>query len=204
MLSQITFNPSIDLGNILTIGFFIVLISGAYYTTLARSRANALYAKQLKDRVDLCNIEQMKERVDTMWVFQMRRGLAELEKKKLGYVASPIRLSDTANEAIAPMVPKLKKFYLAIGGPNMGAIELAVKIEQEFGQELSKSVCLHIGINDAACLVLAIAQLRPIGPEDINLSMEKNMNRVHNSMKVSAIPTPLPIRKALMDNQPLL
>lgn len=204
LLTQITFNPSIDLGNILTIGFFIVLISGAYYTTLARSRANALFAKQLKDRIDLCSVEQMKERVDTMWALQMRRGLVELEKKALGYVSSPIQLTEIARSAIAPLVPQLKSFYDSIGGPKMGVIELAVKIEQEFGHIMSSTVCKTIGINDGACLVLAIAQLRPIGPEDINISLEKNMNRVHTSMKVSAIPTPEPIRRALFDHQPLL
>lgn len=200
-MSQIIFDPTISLGNVLTIVFFIVMISGAYYTTQARSLANSLFAKQLKERIDHCNLEQIKERVDTMWVFQMRRGLSELEKKELGYVSSPIKLTDKANEAIAPLVPKLKEFYQAIGGPKMGVIELAVKIEQQFGELLSQTVCKHIGVNDGACLVLAIAQLRPIGPEDIDLSAEKSFNKVHNSMKIGQIPTPAPIRKALFDNK---
>ncbi len=190
--------PTISFGNILTVGTFVFFGIGAYYKMGERSRANSLFSKQLKERVDHCNIEQIKERVDTMWIFQMRRGLAELEKKALGYVSSPIHLTKAAIEAIAPMVPRLKEFYVSIGGPKMGIIELAVKIEQVFGGEMSSTVCKQIGINDGACLVLAIAQLRPIGPEDIDKSIEVNLGKVHASMKISQIPTPLPIRRALM------
>lgn len=197
-LCQVTFDGSISLGNIVTIGLLIFAAIGAYYKIGERSRANSLYAKQLKDRVDQCNIEQIKERVDTMWIFQMRRGLTELQVRELGYVKSPIRLTDKANDAIKVLVPRLKKFYKTIGGEKMGIIELAVKIEQEFGVEMSKTVCKHIGINDGACLVLAIAQLRPIGPEDIDTALENNMSRVHNSMKIANIPTPFPLRRSLM------
>lgn len=197
----LVFEDTISFGNIISILAFLGLALIAFVTLRERSISNTLMVTQLKARLDGCSLEQMKERVDTMWIFQLRRGITELEIKKLGKANSPIKLSPKAKEIIAPFVPRLKKFYQEINGDELGIVDLAVKLELQFGEVLVKEICPRIGITEGACLILAIAELRPISDEVLNDSINRNSGKIIQSLGIRGIPTPTPIRRALLKHR---
>lgn len=157
------FNSEISIGNVLSIATILTVTLGAYFSLRESSRTNKNMLHDLRDRLDRVKLEEIKERVHIMWLFQLRRGLAETEMKGLGQSDSPLTLTEEAMNTIKPMVPELKAFYEKIGGDKVGLIELAIELETEFGTRIVKTICNKIQVSDAACLVIAIAQLRPIG-----------------------------------------
>ena len=73
-----------------------------------------------------------------------------------------LRLTQKANQTIAPLVPELKTFYQVINGEQLGIVQLAIELEKQFGTRLQQEVCKTINISEGACLILAIGQLRPL------------------------------------------
>jgi hypothetical protein len=167
------FSDSVSIGNVLTIAAMLGGGLAAFFDLKGRSRTNILLIEQLRQRLDNCKLEQIQERVDTMWAFQLRRGLREVAQKGLGKINSPITLTREAESLMQPLVPELKQFYKIIHGEELGLVDLAIKLEQQFGHRLSEEVCTKASISDAACLVLAIAMLRPIGPGMIKTATEQ-------------------------------
>jgi hypothetical protein len=130
-----------------------------------------------------------------MWLFQLRRGIVELENKGLGQVNSPLKLTKDADDLIQPLVPELRQFYLAINGDQLGLVELAVELERQFGPRLVDEVCKKVNISDAACLVLAIGQLRPVGPAALREAKELCLGTPLRELMPNRPPTPLPALK---------
>lgn len=108
-------------------------------------------------------IAKIEVKVDTMWSFQLRRGIIETEQMGLGKSRSPLKLNEVAYQLMEPLTPALKSFYEEIGGETLGLVDLAVAIEQKFGQTLVEKVCRVANVSQGSCLVLAIGMLRPIG-----------------------------------------
>ena len=83
-----------------------------------------------------------------------------------------LRLTDKANQTIAPLVPELKQFYQVINGDKLGLVQLAIEIEKQFGRRLTEEVCKTIQISGGACLILAIGQLRPLTESSMDEAAE--------------------------------
>jgi hypothetical protein len=171
-LFALQFSDQVSLGNILSIISFLTVGLGAFFDLRSRAKSNAKNIEELVRRLNTAELEKLKVCVDTMWLFQLRRGLTEVETKGLGKINSPVQLTDQANELMKPLLRDLREFYETINGEQLGIVELAVAIEQQFGHRLIEEVCKKVGITDAACLVLAIGQLRPIGPNTLRAAHE--------------------------------
>lgn len=107
-------------------------------------------------------LARIEVKVDTMWLYQLRRGLSEVQIKNLGEFNSPLHIGPDAEKYIRPLVPDLQAYYKKIDGERLSVIDLAVKLEQQFGNRIASEVCIKAGIHDAACLIMAISVLRPV------------------------------------------
>ena len=170
---MLEFNNSISIGNLITIGLIVLGGVRAWFAIRERATRNSDKLEELTKRIDGADLERLKVCVETMWLFQLRRGLAEVETKKLGTSNSPVILTKKANDLMQPLLPELKQFYNVIHGEELGIVELAIELERQFGNRLVSEVCKKVGITDAACLVLAIGQLRPIGPDTLREALEQ-------------------------------
>lgn len=164
---MIEFTTNVSLGNLLTICLIIAGGARAWYALGSTSNKHTMQLEELTRRINLADLEKLKVCVDTMWLFQLRRGVSEVENKQLGTSNSPLKLTEQANALMAPILPDLKHFYEAIDGEKLDLLELAVEIERHFGAKLLSAVCKRIGVSSGACLILAIAQLRPIRSRDL-------------------------------------
>jgi hypothetical protein len=169
---MVEFNDTVSLGNLLTIGIMVAGGIKAYTTISTKAVLSVEKIENLTKRINDADLERLKVCVETLWLFQLRRGMAEVEQKQLGKTNSPVRLTDAANKLMAPLLPELKEFYKVVQGEKMGVVELAIALEQQFGQRITTEVCKRVGITDGACLVLAIGQLRPIGPEHLRDALD--------------------------------
>jgi hypothetical protein len=102
---------------------------------------------------------QIEVKVDTMWEFQMRRGESELVTRGFGRKKSPLVVSkeamDLYNNGIAP---ELQKFYKEL--PHKNKItdnDLALKIENKFGERILTEVAIPNKLNLGGCLLIAVA-----------------------------------------------
>jgi hypothetical protein len=188
IICALVFNESITLGNVIEICILFVSILFAYATLRERSKTNANLIIALKDRMDRCDVEQIKERVNTMWLFQLRRGLVEAEIKGFGAENSPFKLTAEANELLKPMLPELKQFYQVINGDDLGVVELANELERQFGHKIADMVCKKAKVSDAACMVLTIAQLRPISSATIDAAEQLCHEEALQLMKLRDLP----------------
>lgn len=169
----VQFDSSVSLGNLLTIVIMMAGGAKAYFSIGQTTSKSAEKIEELTRRINVADLERLKVCVETMWLFQLRRGVAEVEEKGLGKAKSPVKLTMAANELMRPFLPELRGFYEAVRGEEMGLVELAIALESEFGARIASEVCRKVGITDGACLVLAIGQLRPIGPDELKEALEK-------------------------------
>jgi len=195
MIDAITFSTDVSVGNILTSIVLLVGLASSFVALRERSKTNGEMIKALKERMDRCDIEQMKERTNTMWILQLRRGLVEAEVRGLAVVESPLTLTDEALLYLKPLLPKLRAFYERINGDKLTLIELADKLEVYMGHEIAQEVCRHVlkagnkePVSDAACLVLAIAILRPISSDIINVEAERTAQETIDNQKLRDLP----------------
>jgi hypothetical protein len=186
----VSYNSEITLGNLLTSAVLFATVLGAFFSLRERARSNLNAIQSLKERLDRVDVEQMKERTNTMWILQLRRGLVEAETRGLAMQESPLTLTDEAMRFLGPLIPKLRQFYRQMGGDQLSLIELADALEIHMGHEITEVVCRKVmgtgghPVSDAACLVLAIAVLRPISTDTINEQAESTLAE---SQKLAAL-----------------
>lgn len=94
-------------------------------------------------------------KVDTMWAFQLQRGFGEALDKGLLIKNSPTKVTDKAKQMYAPLKQELIDFYNKY--PQLNDLALAINIQKTFGKQLVQKICIPYKVNDAACLVIAVA-----------------------------------------------
>lgn len=62
-------------------------------------------------------------------------------------------------ELFSPYIPRFRQFYLS-KGQALSEMELFQETERTFGEELAKTVCLELGLDDGACLIVAMALMK--------------------------------------------
>ena len=100
-------------------------------------------------------IASIQVKVDTMWLFTLRRGTGEAVMQGFATINSPIVFTVEAGEIINPMICTLQMLYHDLAPINDD--DLAVEIEQAFGEQLLKDICIPNKMSMGACLVLAVA-----------------------------------------------
>jgi len=92
------------------------------------------------------------KKLDTVWGFMYRRGLTEAIAKKL--VDDQAFINGRARDAYADIVHKLKEIVASMH--DMPDAQIALEIEDLFGETLARQICPILGIAEGACLVLAV------------------------------------------------
>jgi hypothetical protein len=94
-------------------------------------------------------------KVDTMWDFQLRRGWSELAIKGKARANSPLVLNEETKEWMGDLAQELKAFYSKLGR-HLNDRELAIEIEQKYGDQILRKVCIPNGLSEGACLIIAL------------------------------------------------
>lgn len=110
-------------------------------------------------------------KVDTMWGFQMRRSMSEVVTSGMGSMNSPLIISDEVRARLDPIKGRLIEWYKAYPGRSSDASVL-LGIEQEFGDDLLKEVCIPCGLSYGACLIIALMVAKE--NDDVNLSVSQD------------------------------
>ncbi len=113
-------------------------------------------------------------KVDTMWGFQMRRSMSEVITSGVGKTNSPLVFTDLAIHALDPIRERLVDWYKGTKSKISDA-DLLLGIEQNFGDDIVKMVCVPCGISYGACLIIALAVAK--GSTEIDLSVSKDARR---------------------------
>lgn len=100
-------------------------------------------------------LASLQVKVDTMWEFTLRRGATEAIKHGAATLNSPLCMTAKGYEIIQRMEMELHEFYKTLD-PKINDAELALKIEQKFGEKITTDVCIPNQIFLGACLVLAV------------------------------------------------
>lgn len=105
------------------------------------------------------NLGKMELKVDTLWDFQMRRAATEAVRKGIATVNSPVIVTEEAKRWMAPLVEPIRAFYRKLGR-NMTDRELYFEIERRFGEQIYQEVCIPHGLDQGACLLIALQAAR--------------------------------------------
>lgn len=100
-------------------------------------------------------ISRLHLKVETLWDFQLHRGHSKRSRRGLrrGTPRSPCEeFLEHAEELVEP----LRIFYRKLGRTVTNA-ELTCQIELHFGDEIVEKICIPAGLNQGACMVIAIA-----------------------------------------------
>lgn len=111
------------------------------------------------DRLEEVRSEQAR-RLDLLWEAHMLRGTVEVKTKRLatevwtGDDAKKLLLRPDITAAYEPIAPALRA--LRRGMPDATPGQLGEAIEARFGHWLAHHICEVIGVNEYACLVMAL------------------------------------------------
>ena len=100
-------------------------------------------------------IAAIQVKVDTMWAFTLRRGTGEAVMQGFATINSPVVFTVKAKEIIAPMIQTLEMLYNEM--KPIADDDLAIEIEQAFGDKLLQDICIPNKMSMGACLVIAVA-----------------------------------------------
>ena len=112
---------------------------------------------------------QVNIKVDTMWAFSLQRGMLEGIKRGDASYASPYTVS---GESLAwfdhnGFAADLRKLYAACP-PGIPDLDLAYKIQAQFGERLIREVCVPKGVLAGYTLVVAVAVAKSTNVVDID------------------------------------
>ena len=70
-----------------------------------------------------------------------------------------VSVSPEARKAFEPMIPDLLA-YFKNGGKKVADKDIALEVERHFGERILHEVCIPLGLDMGACLVVAIALMK--------------------------------------------
>lgn len=114
-------------------------------------------------------IGELEIKVNTMWEFQLRRALSEVVEKRMGTINSPLKLEEDVTKSLAPLKPELEKFWKT-EGQKLSDAEALLKIENKFGDQLLRLICIPQGLTHGACLIVALAVAKSTNVLDLHFS----------------------------------
>ncbi|HVK09526.1 MAG TPA: hypothetical protein VM597_12185 [Gemmataceae bacterium] len=112
----------------------------------------------------------MKSRLDTFWSAHLLRGKAEALREDLVVETHgggnfspddlegafmPLAVRQRAAKLYEKAIPALQKLRAA--NPEATEVQMAELIERQFGGWIARNVCTQLGINQFACIVMAIS-----------------------------------------------
>jgi len=141
----------------------IAVIGGLWYGGRQVSRlvvlANRMLAICEAWDHQTARIDRVETKINTLWEFVLRRGAAEAVIKGLGTMNSPITITDEAKAWMSGLAGPLREAY-ETRWKDLDDVNLAVAIEREFGDQITKEICIPHNVANAACLLIACAVAR--------------------------------------------
>lgn len=95
----------------------------------------------------------MEIKLELIWNFLMERAMASMITNGLGTINSPLMIEDKAVEWFDPVKSELKALYHK--NPKLHDYQLAFEIQKQFGDWITKNVCIKHGIANGECLLIA-------------------------------------------------
>lgn len=144
-------------------GLWVAVAKGVFALGALTEMVKALVARVGTLETRDANRPALELKVDELWRFQMRRGFNEAIEKGVATVNSPMNVTPAAREAFVPLIDRLRDLHTQYG--NLEDHDFAVWIENKLGELIASEVCPRLGIQEGACLVLAIKLAREPEPE---------------------------------------
>lgn len=101
-------------------------------------------------------IARLEVRVDTIWEFLMKKAIGEALSKGVATMNSPLVPHEQVYEWFKDLKDDLEKWYKEQGAGKTDN-ELALLVEQKFGDKILKEISLPHDLTHSAALVVAIA-----------------------------------------------
>lgn len=111
-------------------------------------------------------IAKLEVKVDTLWDFQMRRAFSEAVSTGVATMNSPLQIKEQAKNKLDPMKQDLQKFWEE--NQNLKGIEIIMKLEAKFGDQILKELCIPLGLSHGSCLLIALAVARGVDTIDLD------------------------------------
>jgi hypothetical protein len=109
----------------------------------------------LQDRLN-----DIEPRVKAIWTGLLSRAEKEVLEHRHGEKNSPLRINDMAKEAVSGELLQDMRYYFESLPEDIPDTELAMKLEQHFGDRIVDEFCNPNGYSEFGCLVLFVAALR--------------------------------------------
>lgn len=99
---------------------------------------------------------KLEVKVDTLWTFLLRRAEVEATTARLADRNSPLTALESSLVMFKHLAPALREFYKTqcVGLSN---VDLALRLEQRFGREITDTICTPNGFTVGGCLIIAVA-----------------------------------------------
>ena len=111
--------------------------------------------------LDKKKFESLENKLDTVWDYLINRAETEFLIKGLGTINSPYLITDEVRSWYDPISKELKNFYTKVG-INLTAQELFVMIHKEFGDWITKNICVPHKLESGSCILAAIAVAKEV------------------------------------------
>jgi len=115
-------------------------------------------------------IAKLEVKVDTLWDFQMRRAFSEAVSTGVATMNSPLQITEKAKHKLDPMKVELQQFWEE--NKTLPGIDIIMKLESKFGDQILKELCIPLGLSHGSCLLIALAVAK--GVDTINLDEIKS------------------------------
>ena len=105
-------------------------------------------------------IAKLEVKVDTIWDFIVKRAMTEALSSGVAVKNSPIKVTDEVRRWVADHIDNalyraLRELYKT--HKNASDNELALKIQQQFGEQIAEEMCIpNDDLNYDACLFIAL------------------------------------------------
>ena len=141
----------------------VIAIATAVYSSATRMAKVETMVETNHNRLSACEagldgvkitLTELRVKADTLWAFQMRRGVAEAVNSELAKMESPVVFRKEAMDTLAPLKARLVAFVDE--NEHLKPLDLALKMEAEFGPELLVDFCIPERASNGACLLAAM------------------------------------------------
>lgn len=138
---------------------------------LARKQSVAMkqYRRRMAKRMEVlaeqhCTLQDrmndMEPRVKAIWTGLLSRAEKEVLEHRHGEKNSPLKINAAAKEAVSGELLQDIRYYFDSLPADLDDAELAMKLEQNFGDRIVTEFCNPHGYSEFGCLVLFVAALR--------------------------------------------
>lgn len=120
-----------------------------------------LTAIYIANKLDIKKFSAIENKITIIWNYLIRRAETEFITKGLGTINSPYIINPEVRKWYEPIAEQLHDFYAKVG-VNLTNTELFAMVSKEFGEWITKNICIPHNLEAGSCILAAIAVAREV------------------------------------------